>query len=128
MFFVPDAWGQLNLYAGLVEQLATDRPVLGLQLPLVDADGRHRTIEEVAADALAQLREVQPDGPYSLIGYSFGGLVAYEMAPRLRAAGEAVAYLGLLDARPPAGRAEPAGDRARRWAAAAAVAPDRRGS
>ena len=51
-------------------------------MPLTDADGRHRSIEEVAADALAQVREAQPDGPYSLIGYSFGGLVAFETARR----------------------------------------------
>ncbi|MCW2740234.1 MAG: acetoacetyl-CoA synthase [Blastococcus sp.] len=101
IFFVPDAWGQLNLYGRLVEGLETDRPVRGLRLPLVDAEGRHSSIEEVAAAALARMREVQPSGPYSLIGYSFGGLVAYEMACRLRAAGEAVPYLGLLDVRPP---------------------------
>jgi acetoacetyl-CoA synthetase len=101
VFLVPDAWGQLNLYAGLVERLATSRPVLGLRLPLVDAGGRHRTVEDVAADALAQVRETQPEGPYTLLGYSFGGLVAYEVATRLRAAGAEVGCLGLLDARPP---------------------------
>jgi acetoacetyl-CoA synthetase len=101
VFLVPDAWGQLNLYAGLVERLGTERPVLGLHLPLIDADGRHKAIEEVATEALTQVRRVQPDGPYSLIGYSFGGLVAYEMALALRAAGAAVSYLGLLDVRPP---------------------------
>ena len=107
VFFVPDAWGQLNLYAGLVEHLATDRPLLGVQVPLTDADGRHRSIEEVAADALAQVRAAQPDGPYSLIGYSFGGLVAFETAVRLRAAGAAVPYLGLLDVRPPEAALDP---------------------
>ncbi|PRY49354.1 acetoacetyl-CoA synthetase [Geodermatophilus tzadiensis] len=101
VFLVPDAWGQLNLYAGLVERLATPRPVLGLRLPLRDGNGRHRTIEEVAADALVQVRGAQPAGPYTLLGYSFGGLVAHEVATRLRAAGEDVGCLGLLDVRPP---------------------------
>ncbi|MGY1699099.1 thioesterase domain-containing protein [Geodermatophilus sp. SYSU D00766] len=101
VFLVPDAWGQLNLYAGLVDRLATTRPVLGLRLPLRDATGRHRTIEEVAADALEQVRGAQPEGPYTLLGYSFGGLVAYDVATRLRAAGEEIGCLGLLDARPP---------------------------
>ncbi|WP_369257946.1 acetoacetate--CoA ligase [Geodermatophilus amargosae] len=117
---VPDAWGQLNLYAGLVDRLTTPRPVLGLRLPLRDAAGRHRTVEEVAADALAQVRSAQPQGPYTLLGYSFGGLVAYEVATRLRAAGEEVGCLGLLDARPPRaalGRRETARVRwAGRWA------------
>ncbi|SNS67281.1 acetoacetyl-CoA synthetase [Geodermatophilus saharensis] len=101
VFLVPDAWGQLNLYAGLVDRLATTRPVLGLRLPLRDAAGRHRTIEEVAADALEQVRGAQPEGPHTLLGYSFGGLVAYDVATRLRAAGEDVGCLGLLDVRPP---------------------------
>lgn len=101
IFLVPDAWGQLNLYAGLVEHLATDRPVLGLQLRLTDADGQHKSIEQVAADALVHVRTAQVGGPYSLLGYSFGGLVAHAMAVALRADGEAVSYLGLLDVRPP---------------------------
>jgi acetoacetyl-CoA synthetase len=112
---VADAWGQLNLYAGLVHRLATDRPVLGLQPRLTGPDGAHSTIEEVAARALRQLREVQPEGPYSLVGYSFGGLVATAVATSLEAAGERVAWLGLLDVRPPRaalGRRELA---ARRW-------------
>jgi acetoacetyl-CoA synthetase len=113
---VADAWGQLNLYAGLVDRLATDRPVLGLQPRLTGPDGAHAAIEEVAARALAQLREVQPEGPYSLVGYSFGGLVAAAMATSLEAGGETVAWLGLLDVRPPRaalGRRELA---AQRWA------------
>jgi acetoacetyl-CoA synthetase len=101
LFLVPDAWGQLNLCSGLVQRLETERPIYGLHVPLVDADGRHRSIEEVAADAVLSVREVQRSGPYSLIGYSFGGLVAHGMAAELPAAGQQVSYLGLLDVRPP---------------------------
>jgi acetoacetyl-CoA synthetase len=117
VFLVPDAWGQLNLYVGLVERLVTERPVLGLQLPLVDADGRHKSIEEVASAALASVCEVQSDGPYSLIGYSFGGLVAFEMAVTLRNLGQAVPYLGLLDVRPPEAALRRREVAARRWTA-----------
>ena len=117
VFLVPDAWGQLNLYAGLVERLATDRPVLGLHLRLTDADGRHRSIEEVAADAVAAVRDEQPTGPYSLIGYSFGGLVAHAAAVALRADGECVPYLGLLDVRPPEAALSRRELAVRRWTA-----------
>jgi len=55
----------------------------------------------VAERYLAELRAVQPHGPYRLGGYSFGGNVAFEMALRLRAAGETVANLVLIDALPP---------------------------
>src|SRR4029077_3089557 len=45
-----------------------------------------------------ELTAFQPDGPYFLGGYSFGGLVAYEMAQQLSARGQQVAFLGLIDA------------------------------
>jgi len=116
LFLVPDAWGQLNLYGGLVERLATGRPVLGLHLTLDDDDGRHRSVPEVAAQALTRIREAQPHGPYSLLGYSFGGLVAYEVAARLRAAGEEVRFLGLVDVLPPFAAYTRREARARGWA------------
>jgi acetoacetyl-CoA synthetase len=84
---------------------------------LTDPDGRHRSIEEVAADAVAAVREAQPGGPYSLLGYSFGGLVAYEAGVRLENAGEAVPYLGLLDVRPPEAALSRRDITVRRWAA-----------
>jgi acetoacetyl-CoA synthetase len=116
VFLVPDAWGQLNLYAGLVDRLQTDRPVLGLHLPLTDADGRHRTVPQVAADTIACVRQVQPEGPVALLGYSFGGMVAYAAATALRAAGEEVDYLGLIDVVPPAAALTRTELRARGWA------------
>ncbi|HEU0080087.1 MAG TPA: thioesterase domain-containing protein, partial [Longimicrobiaceae bacterium] len=54
---------------------------------------------EMAADYLARLRTVQEEGPYRLAGWSMGGLVAFEMARRLEAAGEVVELLALVDSR-----------------------------
>jgi thioesterase domain-containing protein/acyl carrier protein len=54
-------------------------------------------IEALAAYFLPHLRALQPHGPYCLAGYSVGGLVAFEVAQRLRAAGEDVALIGLID-------------------------------
>src|SRR5262249_44050449 len=51
-----------------------------------------------------QLRELQPQGPYCLGGYSFGGSVAYEMAQQLQADGQKVALLAILDHTPPPDR------------------------
>src|SRR5689334_25000388 len=51
----------------------------------------------MAETYLDSIRKIQPNGPYSLAGYSFGGLVAFEMACRLRSAGETVALLALLE-------------------------------
>ncbi|RBY96237.1 acetoacetate--CoA ligase [Blastococcus sp. TF02-8] len=111
LFVVSDLWGQLNSYHSLVQGLTTERPVRGLQPALAGADGRRHSIAEVTDEALLLLRRTQPAGPYSLLGYSFGGLVAYEMAARLRGEGETVSYLGLIDVRPPTGSFT-SGDRA----------------
>ncbi|MEU8756915.1 amino acid adenylation domain-containing protein [Streptomyces chartreusis] len=58
------------------------------------------TLAEIARIHVEQLRTIQPDGPYLLAGWSFGGVLAYEMAQQLVGAGQAVDFLGLLDANP----------------------------
>ena len=55
----------------------------------------------MATAYLAEIREVQPEGPYMLGGYSGGGLVAFEMAQQLTAAGEKIALLVMFDTFPP---------------------------
>lgn len=66
---------------------------------------RSRSIEQMAVPLLDALRATQPTGPYLLAGYSLGGLLAYELARQLTAAGEEVAWLGLLDSGCATGRA-----------------------
>ncbi|MGH7722019.1 MAG: amino acid adenylation domain-containing protein [Candidatus Dormibacteria bacterium] len=61
-----------------------------------------RSVEDLAAGILRTIQQTQPTGPYHLAGWSMGGLLAYEIAGQLRAAGEVVAWLALLDAGPPA--------------------------
>jgi thioesterase domain-containing protein len=70
------------------------------------------TVAEMAADYIGQIRAVQPSGPYHLLGWSLGGVVAHEMAVQLQAAGERVAALVLLDAYPADPAASLAGDHA----------------
>jgi amino acid adenylation domain-containing protein len=80
-------------------------PALGPQQPIVvllpERRGARfdpsRSLEDLAAVMLATMRKTQPAGPYHLAGFSLGGLLAYEMAGQLRASGEDVAWLGLLD-------------------------------
>ncbi|HEX8395537.1 MAG TPA: amino acid adenylation domain-containing protein, partial [Longimicrobium sp.] len=81
-------------YVNLVRHLGPDQPVYGLRDLGVDLS---RPVAQIAAEHVAAIREVQPHGPYSLVGWSFGGYVAYDMALQLRRAGEEVAFLGLLD-------------------------------
>jgi amino acid adenylation domain-containing protein len=58
------------------------------------------SLGDIARTHVRQLRTVQPDGPYLLAGWSFGGVLAYEMAQQLAADGNTVEFLGLLDANP----------------------------
>lgn len=59
------------------------------------------TIEEHASQALSMIRSRQPDGPLALVGYSFGGLVAYEVARQAVDAGQHVDWLGIIDMEAP---------------------------
>ena len=90
-------WGYVNLS----RHLGADQPVYGFKAPdLEDAKARPR-LEEMAARYIADLRAIQPRGPYCLGGYCFGGNVAYEMARQLEEQGESVALLALLNCAPP---------------------------
>jgi amino acid adenylation domain-containing protein len=108
LFCVHPAAGISWVYSGLLRALGPDRPVHGLQARGLDGRSPLATgIEEMAADYLAAIRAVQPHGPYHLLGWSFGGNVAHAMAVRLRAQGERVALLALMDSYPATGQAAP---------------------
>ena len=91
--------GDVLLAASLVQRLRTDRPVYGIRARgLAPRESPETRIEEMAESYIGTIQSVQPRGPYALAGYSFGGLVAYEMARRLTRLGERVEWLGLIDA------------------------------
>ncbi|MGK3992297.1 non-ribosomal peptide synthase/polyketide synthase [Sorangium sp. So ce1024] len=111
LFLVHGAGGSVLNYADLVRHLDPARPVYGLHAPALDGDeALPATVEEMARGYLAELRAVQPGGPYLLGGWSFGGVVAFEMAQQLRAAGETVALLALIDSHAPTSLPAPAPD------------------
>lgn len=84
-----------------VRHIESDHPIYGLQSKGIDGlDEPPERIEDMAEFYLHALREVQPCGPYILIGYSLGGLVALEMAQRLTENGEEIALLCMIDAYP----------------------------
>ncbi|GAA0951169.1 hypothetical protein GCM10009550_30520 [Actinocorallia libanotica] len=99
LFCLPPAGGLAWPYFGLLPHLPADQPVYGLQArAFLDAgEPLHGSVEEAARDYAAHLRGVQPRGPYHLAGYSLGGVIAYEVARQLQAAGEEVALLALID-------------------------------
>jgi len=105
-FLVAGMFGNVLNLRHLAHLIGTDRPVYGLQARGLYGDAApHEDLIEAARDYLAELRVVQPHGPYFLGGFSGGGITAFEMARQLRAAGEEVAALVLLDTPLPQRRA-----------------------
>ncbi len=99
-FCVHPIGGHVFCYLDLVRHLGAERSVYGLQAPAV-GDGPAGGLEGLAARYLEEIRRVQGAGPYRLGGWSFGGVVAFEMARQLRAAGETVALLAVFDGQLP---------------------------
>ena len=81
----------------LIHRLGPDQPVLGLILPELTDLPKRFDVEDIAANLIAALREVQPRGPYRLGGWCHAGVIAYEMARQLADRGEDVARVILFD-------------------------------
>ncbi|MDH6136270.1 amino acid adenylation domain-containing protein [Kitasatospora sp. MAA4] len=99
LFCVHPAAGISWVYSGLLRHVDAAHPVYGLQARGLKG-APPASVEEMADDYLRQIRSVQPQGPYHLLGWSFGGVVAHAMAVRLQADGQQVALLALLDGYP----------------------------
>jgi amino acid adenylation domain-containing protein len=98
LFLIHGAGGSVLSLRELGRCFGPDQPVYGLQS--VGSDGtrpHHIRIEEMARHYLCEIRTLQPEGPYYLCGYCFGGLVALEMAQQLTAGGEQIAFLSVID-------------------------------
>jgi thioesterase domain-containing protein len=105
LFLVHPLSGELLLYRHLVQGLGPDQAVYGFQARgFTEGEPPLETIEEMADLYVESLLAFQPEGPYLLAGSSLGGLIAFEMARRLRSLGREVALAALLDA-PVPGRA-----------------------
>jgi len=92
-------WG----YANLARHMRREQPIYGIQPRPDDDPDKFGTLEVMAADYVTELRAFRPEGPYCLGGYCFGGSLAYEMARQLKAQGQEVAFVGLLESAPEGG-------------------------
>jgi len=77
-----------------------DCPIIGIQQSLRAEEAEPRSIREMANNYADRIQEIQPTGPYNLLGWSFGGVVAHELAIELQRRGSVIARLILLDAQP----------------------------
>ncbi len=97
-FLVAGMFGNVLNLRHLAHLMGEDRPFYGLQARGLYGDqDPHDNLVEAARDMIAELRQIQPHGPYLLGGFSGGGLTAYEMARQLSAEGEEIGLLVMLD-------------------------------
>ncbi|MFC4126656.1 non-ribosomal peptide synthase/polyketide synthase [Nocardia rhizosphaerae] len=98
LFCIHPVGGVSWSFAGLTRHLDPRRPVYGLQSPALTAgEPLPDSIDAWARRYVRAIREVQPDGPYHLLGWSLGGLLAHAVATLLQAEGAEVAQLAMMD-------------------------------
>jgi thioesterase domain-containing protein len=100
LFLAHEGLGGFAYAQALVQYLDTDIPVYALSPQAAD-EPPLRTVGALATRMVRMLRTVQPKGPFRVAGWSFGGLLAYEIARQLMDAGEEVEFVGLIDTNHP---------------------------
>ena len=99
LFCIHPAGGFVNIYEPLAQRLAPGRPVVGLQSrTLKTGASEHDSLPALAREYARLIREHQPEGPYHLVGFSIGGLLALAVAQSLETDHQKVALVGLIDA------------------------------
>ena len=101
LFCIHPSGGNVLCYQDLAYQLDLDQPVYGLQSFGLNPENQpHTSIEQMASYYIQAIQTVQANGPYFLMGWSLGGIVAFEMAQQLSHQGEQIAFLASVDANP----------------------------
>ena len=109
-FCIHPIFGVVFPYYELAFHLGQDQPFYGVQpLGFEDKNSPLNRIEDMATYYIKALQNLQPNGPYFLGGWSFGGVVAFEMAQQLLKAGEDVALLAIFDSPAPLAAYQPSG-------------------
>jgi amino acid adenylation domain-containing protein len=100
-FCVHALGGNVLEYYDLARHLGSEQSFYGLQSAGLDGSRPpHTRVEDMAAHYVREIRELQPEGPYFIGGRSLGGMVAFEMAQQLKAQGQTIGLLALLDTYP----------------------------
>ncbi|MBO3457963.1 thioesterase domain-containing protein [Aetokthonos hydrillicola Thurmond2011] len=98
LFCIHPLGGEVLCYRELALLLGSDQPVYGLQPQGLDGKRSPYTrVEEMASHYVREIQRFQPNGPYFLAGYSFGGIVAFEIAQQLHRQGEDVGIIAMID-------------------------------
>jgi thioesterase domain-containing protein len=102
LFCLPGAGGEVTTFREMASLITDDRSVYAIDMQRFFATDREFAVEQLADFCLSAVREMQTRGPYHMCGYSFGAIIAYEVASRLRRDGEDVGVLALIDTGNPA--------------------------
>src|SRR5262249_21415534 len=97
LFLLHGVGGKVLGFHTLVKHLEVDRPIYGVEYSVHPSTPAKLRLEDLAEDYIREIRTIQPQGPYHFLGYSFGGLLAYEIAQQLLSKREPVAMLGMID-------------------------------
>jgi amino acid adenylation domain-containing protein len=107
-FCVHPVGGEVLCFVDLARHWTHDQPFVGIRAGRPrGAEKPFSRIEDIAAHYVEEIRSIQSDGPYSLGGYSFGAIVAFEMARQLQARGQEIVLLAILDQTPAPDRSRP---------------------
>jgi len=86
------------MFQTLAANMDEEQPIYALQAKGLNGDGKAlNRIEDMAVHYITEIERIQPNGPYALAGYSFGGLIAFEMAKQLKVANKEVLMLSVFD-------------------------------
>jgi amino acid adenylation domain-containing protein len=88
-----------TMYGNIARHLGDTQPVIGLQLfdPANPLEFKYSRLEDVAGECVKLIREIQPQGPYAVIGWCVGGVLAFETAQQLVQMGHEVSFIGVID-------------------------------
>jgi thioesterase domain-containing protein/acyl carrier protein len=98
LFLLPGIGGHVMSYRQLSELMEGTQAIHGMEMrPEIESNRRPRAMEQIADEFCGRLRTFQPEGPYLLAGWSFGGSLAFAMARQLQEAGQTVGLVALFD-------------------------------
>ncbi|SFX17646.1 amino acid adenylation domain-containing protein [Thermoactinomyces sp. DSM 45891] len=101
LFVVHGQGGGIINFVHLAQEFESKRTIYAFQaLGYDDREPIELSVEQMAERYIAEIRQIAPTGPYHLMGWSFGGILVYEITKQLEEQGETVAYLGICDVKP----------------------------
>ena len=106
LFCFPGAGGEVGIFKDMASLMEGDQPIYGIDMRKFFDIDRKFTVEQLAGLCLSMIREKQARGPYHMCGYSFGAIVAYEVASRLSHSGEDIGVLAMIDTGSPSFRTQ----------------------